>query len=120
MRVGGLLCVSKQRRAVRASADAGPPNDPDYALRGRGATAGRGRGLVRIGRARAIGRGRGTILAGLLSEERRSVVSELLIVFTLGYIVGGVSALVVLGFTLAARNGSADQPSIRQQRPHNT
>jgi hypothetical protein len=46
--------------------------------------------------------------------------AELLIVFTLGYIVGGVSALVVLGFTLAGRNGSADQPSIRQQRPHNT
>jgi hypothetical protein len=54
--------------------------------------------------------GRGTILAGLLSKERRSVVSELLIVFTLGYIVGGMSALALIGFTLAARNGSVDQP----------
>jgi hypothetical protein len=58
----------------------------------------------------AIGLGRGTILAGLLSEERRSVVSVLLIVFTLGYIVGGVSALALIAFTLAARNGSADRP----------
>jgi len=37
-------------------------------------------------------------------------VSELLIVFTLGYIVGGVSALALIGFTLAARNGSPDRP----------
>ena len=36
--------------------------------------------------------------------------SELLIVFTLGYIVGGVSALALIAFTLAARNGSADRP----------
>jgi hypothetical protein len=40
-------------------------------------------------------------------------VLAILIVFTLGYIAGGVSALVVLGFTLAARKGSADQPSMR-------
>ena len=33
-----------------------------------------------------------------------------LIVFTLGYIVGGVSALAVIGFTLATRKGSADRP----------
>jgi hypothetical protein len=58
----------------------------------------------------AIGLGRGTFLAGLLSEERRSVVSELLIVFTLGYIVGGVSALALIAFTLAARTRSADRP----------
>jgi hypothetical protein len=37
-------------------------------------------------------------------------VSELLIVFTLGYIVGCVSALALIGFTLAARNGSVDRP----------
>jgi hypothetical protein len=34
-------------------------------------------------------------------------------VFTLGYIAGGLSALVVLGITLAGRKGSSDQPSIR-------
>jgi hypothetical protein len=56
--------------------------------------------------------GRGTILAGLLSSERRPVVSELLIVFTLGYIVGGVSALALIAFTLAARTRSADRPKL--------
>jgi hypothetical protein len=38
-------------------------------------------------------------------------VSELLIVFTLGYIVGCVSGLALIAFTLAARNGSADRPN---------
>jgi len=39
-------------------------------------------------------------------------VSELLIVFTLGYIVGGVSALALIAFTLAARTRSADRPKL--------
>jgi hypothetical protein len=32
--------------------------------------------------------------------------AELLIIFTLGYIMGGVTALVLLAFTLASRDGS--------------
>lgn len=35
--------------------------------------------------------------------------AQLLIVFTLGYIVGGVSALILIGFTLAAHTEPTDR-----------
>jgi len=34
---------------------------------------------------------------------------EPLIVFALGYVIGGVSALILITFTLASRNGSTTQ-----------
>jgi hypothetical protein len=34
---------------------------------------------------------------------------QLLVVFALGYIIGGVSALVLISFTLASRNGTTTQ-----------
>ena len=38
---------------------------------------------------------------------------EPLIVFALGYIIGGVSALILISFTLASRHGSTNDPSRR-------
>jgi hypothetical protein len=35
--------------------------------------------------------------------------AEPLMIFTLGYILGGVSALILLAFTLASRDGSTER-----------
>jgi hypothetical protein len=36
----------------------------------------------------------------------------LVVIFTLGYLIGGVSALLVLGLTVAGRNGSYERRSV--------
>jgi hypothetical protein len=40
---------------------------------------------------------------------------ELLLIFTMGYVLGGITALVVLALTLASRRGQVDS---EQQPPH--